>query len=69
MLKNGDLNRQEQTTWSFQISDDIVQETGRGRALQERCEKLLAQAEARVEKITLDEKGAPKGVAPLDPSE
>lgn len=49
--------------------DESVALYARGRALQERCEKLLAQAEARVEKITLDEKGAPKGVAPLDPSE
>jgi exodeoxyribonuclease VII small subunit len=30
---------------------------------------LLAEAEARVEKITLGENGAPKGVAPLDPQE
>jgi len=27
---------------------------------------LLAQAEARIEKITLGDNGAPKGVAPLD---
>ena len=47
--------------------DESVALYARGRSLQERCEKLLAQAEARVEKITLDDKGAPKGVAPLDP--
>lgn len=46
--------------------DDSVQLYARGKALQERCEKLLAEAEARVEKITLGENGAPKGVAPLD---
>ena len=49
--------------------DESVALYARGRALQERCEKLLTQAEARVEKITLDENGAPKGVAPLDPPE
>jgi exodeoxyribonuclease VII small subunit len=46
--------------------DDSVRLYARGKALQERCEKLLAEAEARVEKITLGENGAPKGVAPLD---
>ena len=46
--------------------DDSVRLYARGRALQERCAALLAGAEARVEKITLGENGAPKGVAPLD---
>jgi exodeoxyribonuclease VII small subunit len=46
--------------------DESVRLYARGKALQERCEKLLAEAEARVEKITLGENGAPKGVAPLD---
>jgi exodeoxyribonuclease VII small subunit len=46
--------------------DDSVTFYARGKALQERCEKLLAEAEARIEKITLGENGAPKGVAPLD---
>jgi exodeoxyribonuclease VII small subunit len=46
--------------------DDSVRLYARGKALQERCEKLLAEAETRVEKITLGENGAPKGVAPLD---
>lgn len=46
--------------------DDSVKLYARGKALQERCEKLLAEAEARVEKITLGENGAPRGVAPLD---
>ena len=39
----------------------------RGEALKRRCEDLLRQAEARVEKITLDAAGRPTGVAPLDP--
>jgi exodeoxyribonuclease VII small subunit len=38
----------------------------RGEALKRRCEELLKQAEARVEKITLDASGKPKGTEPLD---
>jgi len=38
----------------------------RGEALKRRCEDLLRQAEARVEKITLDAAGKPTGTAPLD---
>ena len=38
----------------------------RGEALKRRCEDLLRQAEARVEKITLDAGGKPKGTEPLD---
>jgi exodeoxyribonuclease VII small subunit len=38
----------------------------RGEILKKRCEELLKQAEARVEKITLDASGRPTGTAPLD---
>jgi len=38
----------------------------RGEALKRRCEELLRQAEARVEKITLDAAGRPTGTTPLD---
>ncbi|MGI8526506.1 MAG: exodeoxyribonuclease VII small subunit [Pseudolabrys sp.] len=38
----------------------------RGEALKKRCTELLAQAEARVEKITLDAGGKPTGTEPLD---
>ena len=38
----------------------------RGEALKRRCEELLRQAEARVEKITLDASGNPAGTEPLD---
>jgi exodeoxyribonuclease VII small subunit len=38
----------------------------RGEALKRRCEELLRQAEARVEKITLDATGKPTGIEPLD---
>jgi len=38
----------------------------RGEVLKRRCEELLRQAEARVEKITLDASGNPTGTEPLD---
>lgn len=38
----------------------------RGELLKKRCEELLAQAEARVEKITLGAGGKPSGTEPLD---
>ena len=38
----------------------------RGEALKRRCEELLRQAEARVEKITLDASGKPAGTEPFD---
>lgn len=38
----------------------------RGEALKRRCDELLRQAEARVEKITLDASGKAGGTEPLD---
>ena len=38
----------------------------RGEALKRRCEELLRQAEARVDKITTDAAGQPTGTEPLD---
>jgi exodeoxyribonuclease VII small subunit len=38
----------------------------RGEALKRRCEELLRQAEARVERITLDANGRPAGSEPFD---
>ncbi len=38
----------------------------RGEALKKHCEKKLKEAEARIEKITLDSSGKPKGTEPLD---
>jgi exodeoxyribonuclease VII small subunit len=38
----------------------------RGEALKARCESLLKQAEARVERITLSAEGKPTGAVPLD---
>lgn len=39
----------------------------RGEALKEHCDRLLKQAEAKVEKLTFASDGTPKGAAPLDP--
>lgn len=38
----------------------------RGEALRKHCESKLKEAEARIEKITLDPSGNPTGVSPLD---
>ena len=38
----------------------------RGEVLKRRCEELLRQAEARVDKITTDAGGQPTGTEPLD---
>ena len=38
----------------------------RGEALREHCARLLKQAEARVEKLTVGN-GVPRGLEPLDP--
>jgi len=39
----------------------------RGEALREHCDRLLRQAEAKVEKLTFAGDGSPKGTQPLDP--
>ncbi|MEM7191384.1 MAG: exodeoxyribonuclease VII small subunit [Pseudomonadota bacterium] len=41
----------------------------RGEALRAHCDKLLRSAEARVEKITLNQTGEPSGVEALDVDE
>jgi exodeoxyribonuclease VII small subunit len=45
--------------------DESVKLYARGKALQDRCEKLLAKAETRVEKITLGDNGGPSSLTPL----
>jgi exodeoxyribonuclease VII small subunit len=40
----------------------------RGEKLKSRCDALLKDAEARIEKITLNAEGGAKGTAPLDPA-
>jgi exodeoxyribonuclease VII small subunit len=39
----------------------------RGEALKAHCDRLLREAEMRIEKITLGADGKPKGTEPLDP--
>ncbi len=46
--------------------EELVAIYERGEALKRRCEDLLRQAEARVQKITLDASGNPSGAEPLD---
>lgn len=38
----------------------------RGTTLKSHCEALLKNAQAKIEKITLDDKGSPKGTASFD---
>jgi exodeoxyribonuclease VII small subunit len=46
--------------------EDSIKLYEKGEALKKHCEEKLKQAEARIEKITLDPSGKPKGVEPLD---
>lgn len=39
----------------------------RGEALRDHCDRLLKQAEAKVEKLTFGADGQPQGTEPLDP--
>jgi exodeoxyribonuclease VII small subunit len=41
----------------------------RGEALKEHCDRLLKQAEAKVEKLTLGPSGVPTGADPFKPQE
>jgi len=47
--------------------DESIRIYERGEALKQRCEALLREAEARVEKITRDASGKPVRTEPLDP--
>ncbi len=46
--------------------DESIKLYERGAKLKEHCAKLLKEAEARVEKITLNADGAPKGTPPAE---
>ena len=46
--------------------EESIQIYERGEALKRRCETLLREAEARVEKITSDASGNATGTEPLD---
>jgi exodeoxyribonuclease VII small subunit len=41
----------------------------RGEALKEHCDRLLKQAEAKVEKLAFGPDGAPKGTEPFAPEQ
>ena len=41
----------------------------RGEALKAHCDRLLKQAEAKVEKLAFDAEGSPRGSEPLDPQQ
>ncbi len=64
------LNELEQIVQRLEKGDVALEESikiyERGEALKKRCDALLAEAEARVEKITRDVKGKVTGVEPLD---
>lgn len=59
----GIVARLERGDVSLEESIDIYT---RGEALKGRCDALLKQAEARIEKIALGADGKPTGTAPLD---
>jgi exodeoxyribonuclease VII small subunit len=46
--------------------EDSIKLYEQGEALKKHCEEKLKLAEARIEKITLDPSGKPKGTEPLD---
>ncbi|MCG6121750.1 MAG: exodeoxyribonuclease VII small subunit [Microvirga sp.] len=47
--------------------EDSIRIYERGEALKSHCERLLRQAEARIEKINLSASGEAVGAAPFDP--
>jgi exodeoxyribonuclease VII small subunit len=46
--------------------DDSIRLYERGEALKTHCDELLKSAEMRIDKITLNAAGKPKGIIPLD---
>ena len=60
----------EQIVQKLERGDVVLEESvtiyERGEALKRRCEELLRQAEARVDKITTDANGQVTGTEPLD---
>ena len=46
--------------------EESIKNYERGEALRKHCEAKLAEAEARIEKITLSPQGKPTGVTKLD---
>ena len=60
----GIVNRLERGDVELEESIAIYE---RGEALKEHCDRLLKQAEAKVEKLTFAADGSPEGTEPLDP--
>jgi len=60
----GIVNRLERGDVELEESIAIYE---RGEVLKEHCDRLLKQAEAKVEKLTFTADGTPKGAEPLDP--
>ena len=48
--------------------EDSIALYARGEQLKAHCDRLLKQAEARIEQITFGSDGTPKGTKPLDPA-
>lgn len=46
--------------------EDSIETYTRGTYLKRHCEEKLKAAQAKIEKITLEEGGAPKGVEPFE---
>ena len=46
--------------------EELIKIYERGEALKAHCDRLLKNAEMRIEKITLGADGKPKGTTPLD---
>jgi exodeoxyribonuclease VII small subunit len=57
------VNRLERGDVELEESITIYE---RGEALRDHCDRLLKQAEAKVEKIALGGDGTPRGTEPLD---
>jgi exodeoxyribonuclease VII small subunit len=62
----GIVNRLERGDVELEESISIYE---RGEVLKGHCDKLLKQAEAKVEKLTFAADGTPTGSAPLDPQD
>lgn len=60
------VNRLEKGDVALEESINIYE---RGEALKEHCDRLLKQAEARVEKLTLNAAGEPTGTEPFKAQE
>jgi exodeoxyribonuclease VII small subunit len=67
------LKEQESIVGRLERGDVELEESiniyERGEALRDHCDRLLKQAEARVEKLTFNQAGEPAGTEPFRPQE